>query len=52
MKTPCIRAQATKIIQNIISTWEPANILIGTGNQDNPKLIKDFKLPSCWEVSS
>jgi hypothetical protein len=48
-KRPSIRAQATNIIQNIISTWEPGNILIGTGDELEPELIDDFELPIFWE---
>ena len=48
-KRPSIRAQATKIVEKIVSDWEPAHIFIGTGNHDSPVLIDDFLLPKIWE---
>ena len=48
-KRPSTRKQATDIIQNIIDTWEPSNIFIGTGDEDKPTIIDDFELPRFWE---
>jgi hypothetical protein len=46
---PSIRTQTTKIIQKVISTWEPSKIMIGTGDHDKPKIIENFELPELWE---
>ena len=48
-RTPSVRTQATKLVRKIISDWEPAHILIGTGDHDDPQLIDSFTLPSIWE---
>ncbi len=46
---PSIRAQATSIINKILSDWEPAKILLGTGDPESPELINKLTLPKCWE---
>lgn len=46
---PSVRTQATRIIQEIIDIWDPGSLFIGTSDPDDPCLIKDFKLPKCWE---
>jgi hypothetical protein len=51
-KIPSVRTQATKICEKVISDWEPAHILIGTGDHDNPEIIDDFLLPRVWEKRS
>ena len=49
-RKPSIRTQATDIIRRVISTWEPAQVFIGTGNPDTPELINEFILPKAWEI--
>lgn len=51
-KNPSIRTQATEIIQKVVDTWEPGRLLIGTGDPDNPAIIKEFNLPYIWEKKS
>lgn len=48
-RKPSIRTQATRIVQKVISEWNPAHILIGTGDHDTPTIIDDFTLPIAWE---
>jgi hypothetical protein len=51
-KRPSVRTQATRIIEKLISDWEPAHIFIGTGDHDEPVMIDDFLLPRVWERKS
>jgi hypothetical protein len=44
-----VRTQATRVIQEVMNIWKPGRLFIGTGDQDDPYLIKNFKLPKCWE---
>jgi hypothetical protein len=46
---PSIRTQATCLISKFVSSWEPAHVLIGTGDPDQPTLIDDLTLPRVWE---
>jgi hypothetical protein len=48
-KEPSIRTQATQICEKIISDWQPAHLMIGTGDHDNPEIIDNFLLPKIWE---
>lgn len=48
-KQPSVRRQATNLIQHILAGWDPSQIMIGTGNPDEPDLIEDFTLPIHWE---
>ena len=48
-KNSSIRTQATNLIRKVIADWDPGVVLIGTGNQDKPNLIKDLILPKWWE---
>jgi hypothetical protein len=48
-KIPSVRTQAIRICEKIIADWEPANLLIGTGDHDNPEIIDNFLLPKIWE---
>jgi hypothetical protein len=48
-RKPSIRAQATSLVRRFVSEWRPGKVLIGTGDSDQPDLIDDLKLPSCWE---
>ena len=47
---PSVRTQATRLIENLLRDWNPAELLIGTGDHDKPHLIDGFKLPRCWEA--
>ncbi len=44
-----IKRQAADIKEKILTTWQPGQIFIGTGNPDKPTLIDKFKLPDIWE---
>ncbi|MGW9123844.1 HNH endonuclease signature motif containing protein [Paenibacillus chitinolyticus] len=44
-----VRTNVTRLITRVLNEWEPANILIGTGDPDDPALINDLILPKCWE---
>jgi len=44
-----VRPQATQIVQRVLKQWQPARLLVGTGDPDTPTLIQRFALPSCWE---
>jgi hypothetical protein len=46
---PSIRAQATQIVNHVLSEWAPAKIVIGTGDPDKPQIIPDLDLPKVWE---
>jgi hypothetical protein len=46
---PSVRAQATQVIRAILRTWEPARVLVASGDPDHPDLINDLLLPDCWE---
>lgn len=48
-RNPSIRAQAIRIVERALREWEPCRTLIGTGNPDAPTLIRELKLPRCWE---
>ncbi|MBI5748720.1 MAG: HNH endonuclease [Nitrospinae bacterium] len=48
-KYQSIRTQATEIMQKVVDTWNPGQLLIGTGNPDKPTIIKNFNLPDIWE---
>lgn len=48
-KYPSIRTQTNEIIKKVMKNWEIENIFIGTGDPDNPTIIKDFNLPAIWE---
>lgn len=45
-----IRTQATRIVEKILTMWEPGELLIGTGNHDHPHLIDNLELPKVWET--
>ena len=48
-KNPSIRTQATEIMKKVVDAWEPGQLLIGTGDHDEPTIIKEFNLPYIWE---
>jgi hypothetical protein len=47
---PSIRAQATRIVNQVLNEWMPSKVFIGTGDPDKPEIIKTLALPKCWEV--
>ncbi len=49
---PSIRAQARRIVKQILRDWGPAMVFIGTGNPDAPEIMNEFSLPACWEKKS
>lgn len=51
-RKPSIRTQVTSIVQNLVDTWEPAVIMCGTGDPDEPELIEGLLLPKFWEECS
>ncbi len=48
-KSPSVRTQATKILSKVLDEWHPARILIGTGDENDPKIIDSLNLPRIWE---
>ena len=46
---PSVRRQATEIVNHILKEWSPAKTLIGTGDQDNPRIITALEFPKIWE---
>ena len=44
-----VRTQVTKFVEEVLLTWEPSKILIGTGNPNSPTLIEKLILPKIWE---
>tara|TARA_B100001063_G_scaffold210174_1_gene207619 strand:- start:8130 stop:9146 length:1017 start_codon:yes stop_codon:yes gene_type:complete len=51
-RRPSVRTQVTRLVQKIVSDFEPAHIFIGTGDHDTPELIDSFELPRVWETKS
>ena len=47
---PSIRAQAARIVNQILLEWTPSKVFIGTGDPDAPRIINTLALPRCWEV--
>ncbi len=45
-----VRAHATRIVNTVLSEWQPAQVLVGTGDPDNPRPLSDLILPRCWET--
>ena len=39
----------TRLIENLLRDWNPARLLIGTGDHNAPHLLDGFELPRCWE---
>lgn len=50
-KRPSIRSQVAEIVSDLLESWNIPleRLLIGTGDPDNPNLIRDFNLPKVWE---
>lgn len=49
---PSIRAQAARIVHQLLREWSPSKVFIGTGDPDEPEIINTLILPKCWEVRS
>ena len=47
---PSVRAQATRIVKQVLRDWTPSKVFIGTGDPDEPEIINTLALPKCWEV--
>lgn len=47
---PSIRAQATRIVNQVLREWTPSKVFIATGDPDEPEIINTLALPKCWEV--
>lgn len=43
------RTQVVALIKKILKMWNISHVFIGTGDEDNPTIIDDFRLPICWE---
>lgn len=48
-KSSSVRTQATKILSKVLDEWHPAQVLIGTGDENNPEIIDNLNLPRIWE---
>jgi len=48
-KLPSVRTQATGILSKVLDEWHPAQILIGTGDENDPEIIDNLNLPRIWE---
>ena len=46
---PSVRAQASRLVRNLLRDWSPARTFIGTGDHTCPRIIEDLYLPWCWE---
>lgn len=44
-----VRTQATRILSKVLDEWHPAQILIGTGDENDPEIIDNLNLPRIWE---
>lgn len=44
-----IRIQAKEIVYTLIRTWDPGEVIVGTGNPDAPDILDEFELPEVWE---
>lgn len=42
------REQALRVVENVLNAWQPALLLYGTGDPDDPTLMPDLELPDCW----
>lgn len=47
---PSIRAQATRVVNQVLREWTPSRVFIGTGDPDKPEIIDTLALPKCWEL--
>jgi hypothetical protein len=48
-KNQSVRMQVNHVLSRILDDWQPARVLFGTGNEDNPELIAQLSLPEFWE---
>ena len=46
---PSVRTQVTNIVNSVLREWQPARVVIGTGDPDSPTLLPDLNLPKLWE---
>ena len=46
---PSVRAQATRVVEQLLKEWEPAHIFFGTGDEDAPTMLSSLDLPRVWE---
>lgn len=51
-RKPSVKIQAARIVNKVIKDWEPAKVLIGTGDENKPELISNLVLPNCWNLCS
>lgn len=51
-RTPSIRAQAARIVKQLLLEWTPSRVFISTGDHDNPEMIDMLALPQCWETQN
>jgi hypothetical protein len=45
-----VRTQATRIVNTVLSEWQSAQVVVATGDPDNPRPLSDLTLPKCWET--
>ena len=48
-KSSSVRTQSTKILYKVLDEWYPAQLLIGTGDENDPEIIDNLSLPRIWE---
>ena len=48
-KSHSVRSQATKIVSKVLKEWHPGQILIGTGDENDPEIIDNLTLPRIGE---
>lgn len=46
---PSVRKQATHIVEQLLKEWQPAHVIIGTGDETEPEIVKSLNLPNIWE---
>jgi hypothetical protein len=44
-----VRTQATRVVDRLLKEWAPAQIFIGTGDEDAPTMLQSLQLPKVWE---
>jgi len=49
-RRPGVRTQVTRIVNTVLAEWHPAQVLVGTGDPDNPRPLSGLILPTCWET--
>jgi hypothetical protein len=48
-KRPSVRTQARAMVIKYLQDWTPGELLIGTGDPEEPELVSELDLPSIWE---